>query len=224
MAISGTSQQNVFFDRERPSTLGPCDFRVLIVYADTDGQPTTLRNQILAESHVTLVDLFDAASSTPTLGQLQNYNIVVPFSNSPFSDGVTLGDRLADYVDGGGIVVQCGFSHYGPAQPYGVNGRWVSGNYNPYNYSTNLVSIPFALGSFNTGHPLMAGVTTPQQQLPERSDARWGSDAGGGGQQRQLAGGVPSGERRAYYGRRYSLCRSRCDANRALGTSDSQCQ
>jgi uncharacterized protein YbdZ (MbtH family) len=64
-------------------------------------------------------------------------------------------------ANGGGIVVQCGFSHYGPAQPYGVNGRWVSGNYNPYNYSTNLVrSIPFALGSFNTGHPLMAGVTT----------------------------------------------------------------
>ena len=54
---------------------------------------------------------------TPTLGQLQQYDIVVPFSNSPFLDGVTLGNNLADYVDGGGIVVQYGFSHYGPAQP-----------------------------------------------------------------------------------------------------------
>jgi hypothetical protein len=84
----------------------------------------------------------------------------VPFSNSPFLDGVTLGNNLADYVDGGGIVVQYGFSHYGPGQPYGVNGRWVSGNYNPYNYSTNLIATAFTLGAFNAGHPLMIGVTT----------------------------------------------------------------
>ena len=106
------------------------------------------------------VDLFDATSGTPTLAQLQQYQIVVPFSNSPFLDADTLGNNLADYVDGGGIVVQYGFSLYGPGQPFGVNGRWVSGNYNPYNYSTNLVFGAFTLGAFNAGHPLMAGVTT----------------------------------------------------------------
>ena len=42
----------------------------------------------------------------------------------------------------------------------GVNGRWVSGNYNPYNYSTNLEGNAFSLGTHNAGHPLMAGVTT----------------------------------------------------------------
>jgi hypothetical protein len=37
---------------------------------------------------------------------------------------------------------------------------WLTGNYNPYNYSTNLVlGVPFTLGAFNAGHPLMAGVT-----------------------------------------------------------------
>jgi elongation factor P hydroxylase len=136
-------------------------FRVLIVYADTDGAPTQLRSQILAEPGVTAVDLFDAFSGTPTLGVLQQYNIVVPFSNSTFQDPITLGNNLADYVDAGGIVVQYGFSHYGPGQAYGINGRWVSGDYNPYNYSTNLViRTPFTLGAFNAGHPLMAGVTT----------------------------------------------------------------
>jgi hypothetical protein len=152
---------NVYYNKIG-SAPGPCDFRVLIVYADSSaGAPAQLQSQILAEPNVTAVDLFDATAGTPTLAQLQNYNIVVPFSNSPFSDGATLGDRLADYVDGGGIVVQYGFSHYGPAQPYGINGRWVTGNYNPYNYSTNLVlSTPFTLGSFNAEHPLMAGVTT----------------------------------------------------------------
>ena len=62
-------------------------------------------------------------------------------------------------MDGGGVVVQYGFSHYGPGQPYGINGRWVSGNYNPYSYTTNIQFSPFSLGTFNAGHPLMAGVT-----------------------------------------------------------------
>ena len=141
-------------------TPGGCQFHVLIVYADSTGLPSQLQSEIQAEPNVVAVDLFDAAAGTPTLAQLQQYQIVVPFSNSPFLDGDTLGNNLADYVDGGGIVVQYGFSHYGPGQPYGVNGRWVSGNYNPYNYSTNLQSNAFSLGTFNAGHPLMAGVTT----------------------------------------------------------------
>jgi Dockerin type I domain/Kelch motif len=138
---------------------GGCQFKVLIVYADT-AAPTQLQMEIQAESGVTAVDLFDAQAGTPTLAQLQQYDIVVPYSNFPFADATTLGNNLADYVDGGGIVVQYGFSHYGPAQPYGVNGRWVTGNYNPYNYSTNLELNAFTLGTHNAAHPLMAGVTT----------------------------------------------------------------
>ncbi len=139
---------------------GVCQFHVLIVYADTDGLPTQLQSEIQAEPNVVAVDLFDATVGTPTLGQLQQYEIVVPFSNSPFLDGDTLGNNLADYVDGGGIVVQYGFSHLGPGEPYGINGRWVSGNYNPYDYSENFAFNPFTLGTFNGGHPLMAGVTS----------------------------------------------------------------
>ena len=141
------------------ATCTPSSFHVLIAYADSDGPPTQLQSEILAEPNVTSVDLFDATSGTPTLAQLQAYEIVVPFSNSPFFDADTLGNNLADYVDGGGVVVQYGFSHYGPGQPYGINGRWVSGNYNPYDYSTNLQFNAFSLGTFNAGHPLMAGVT-----------------------------------------------------------------
>src|SRR6478672_7384053 len=146
-------------------TPGVCQFHVLIVYADTDGPPTQLQSEIQAEPNVVAVDLFDANVGTPTLGQLQQYEIVVPFSNSPFFDADTLGNNLADYVDsasvnGGRVVVQYGFSSYGPGQPYGINGRWISGNYNPYTYSTNLEFNAFTLGTHNAAHPLMAGVTT----------------------------------------------------------------
>src|SRR5205814_4571831 len=90
----------------------PCTFQVLIVYSDT-GLPTQLQSEILAEPNVVAVDLFDAMGGTPTLAQLQQYNIVVPYSNFAFFDADTLGNNLADYVDGGGIVVQHGFSYIG---------------------------------------------------------------------------------------------------------------
>jgi hypothetical protein len=139
---------------------GGCQFHVLIVYADTVGAPSHLQSEIQAEPNVVSVDVFDATSGTPTLAQLQQYQIVVPLGSNPFLDGDALGNNLADYVDGGGIVVQYGFSFYGPGQPFGINGRWVSGNYNPYNYSINVEANAFALGPHNAGHPLMAGVTT----------------------------------------------------------------
>ena len=139
-------------------TPGPCQFQVLIVFADA-GPPIQFQTEIQAEPNVTAVDLFDASNATPTLGQLQQYDIVVPFSDLAFFDADTLGNNLADYVDGGGIVVQYGFAHAGPGDPAGINGRWLTDGYNPYDYSEDLEVNPFSLGAFNAGHPLMAGVT-----------------------------------------------------------------
>jgi len=139
-------------------TPGPCQFQVLIVFADA-GPPTQFQTEIQAEPSVTAVDLFDASNATPTLGELQQYNVVVPFSDLQFFDADTLGNNLADYVDGGGIVVQYGFAHAGPGDPAGINGRWLRDGYNPYDYSEDLEVNPFSLGAFNAGHPLMAGVT-----------------------------------------------------------------
>jgi hypothetical protein len=138
---------------------GPCQFQVLIVFADA-GPPIQFQTEIQAEPNVTAVDLFDASASTPTLDQLQQYDIVVPFGDTMFFNSRELGNNLADYVDGGGIVVQYGFSHAGPGDPAGINGRWLRDGYNPYDYSEDLETNPFSLGTFDAGHPLMAGVTT----------------------------------------------------------------
>ena len=104
-------------------SVGGCctpSFRVLIAYADIGGPPTTLQNQILAEPGVTAVDLFDAFSGTPTLAQLQQYNIVCAFSNNAYSNAVAMGNVLADYADTGGIVVGLNFDWFGP--PFGLAG------------------------------------------------------------------------------------------------------
>jgi hypothetical protein len=101
-------------------------FRVLIAYSDIGGPPTTLQHQILAED-VTTADLFDAFSGRPTLTQLEQYDIVVAFSNNAYNDAVAMGNVLADYADAGGIVVGLAFNWSGP--PLGLDGRWITGGY-----------------------------------------------------------------------------------------------
>jgi hypothetical protein len=144
-----------------PKSLGHrptgCQFHVLIVYSD-NGLPSQLQSEIQAEPNVVAVDLFDGQVGTPDLTLLQQYEIVVPYSNFPFADPVTLGNNLADYVDGGGVVVQYGFAFEGTT--YGIFGRWLTDGYSPYDYSLNLQFADFSLGTFNPAHPLMAGVTT----------------------------------------------------------------
>jgi len=88
------------------------------------------------------------------------YGLVVVSSAAPFDDAITLGDRLADYVDSGGRVVQLGFAHSGPGDYRGIYGRWVADGYNPYAYSDELIPSggAFALGAVDRQDGLMAGV------------------------------------------------------------------
>src|SRR5262249_25534361 len=104
----------------------PSAGRVLIAYADIGGPPTTLRNQILAEPGVTAVDLFDAFSGTPTLAQLQQYNLVFAFSNNGWNNATAMGDVLANYQDVGGVVVVGTFA-WDNRGPWLLAGRWITG-------------------------------------------------------------------------------------------------
>jgi hypothetical protein len=140
-------------------TPGPCQFRVLIVYSDVAGTPNQLMGQILAEPDVTAVDLFDAFSGTPTLALLEQYDIVYAFSNNVWFDAVAMGDVLADYEDGGGVVVVSTFA-WDNRGGWLLQGRWVTDGYSPYNststtlFSTNTANIT------DPSHPLMQGVTS----------------------------------------------------------------
>jgi hypothetical protein len=59
---------------------------------------------------------------TPTLAEMQTYDVLIVWSNYAFSDPNAMGDRLADYVDGGGRVVLCCFAYYG-STGWGLGGR-----------------------------------------------------------------------------------------------------
>jgi hypothetical protein len=136
-----------------------CPFRVLIAYADVTGLPTKIQNEIKAEPGVTAVDLFDAHSGTPTVQQLRQYNIVFAFSNSGWNDAVAMGNVLADYQDGGGVVVVGTFA-WDNRGPWLLGGRWVTGGYSPFN-STNLTNfISNTANITQPSHPLMQGVSS----------------------------------------------------------------
>src|SRR5213078_156871 len=137
-------------------TPGGCQFNVLIVSSDLGVQPVTLHDQIAAEPDVVAVDYFDAQNATPTLAQLQPYNIVVSFSNSPYFDPVGMGNVLADYADAGGTVVAFDFDWFGP--PFGLDGRWITDGYTPFvaGGPTNFTNS--CLGMYDNPHPLMQGI------------------------------------------------------------------
>jgi N-acetylneuraminic acid mutarotase len=123
---------------------------ILILYADGQVVPATLRTNLLAQSGVASVDTFDAQSGTPTVGQLQAYDIVVSFSNFGYADPVTLGNNLVTYMNGGGVVVAANFSWYGGSQS--IQGTWLTGGYSPYNNP----------GTVNFGNGTLGTCTVPQ--------------------------------------------------------------
>jgi hypothetical protein len=135
--------------------------RVLIPYGDTGAAPTQLQTALQVEPGIVSVDLFNANTGTPTLAQLQQYDVVAPLAFSAFMNPATLGNNLADYVDGGGVVVQFGltYSQFGSRN---ITGRWATDGYSPYTNSSSTGALTHTLGSFDASHPLMQGVTALQ--------------------------------------------------------------
>jgi hypothetical protein len=113
------------------------------------------QNDLLAEPGIAAVDLFDAFSGTPTVAQLQGYDIVVSFSNNDYNDATAIGNNLATYQAGGGIVVAFNFNWFGP--PFGIQGTWLTAD-SPYNSPAPTRFSTDTLGTC-TFAPLCAGVT-----------------------------------------------------------------
>lgn len=131
-------------------------YSIAIVFSD-DAAPGKLINYINADPDVAGVGTIDARFSTPTLAQLLPFDLVVVFSNTEYADPVALGNVIADYQDAGGIVVATNANWYGP--PYGMEGRWMTGGYTPFNYPAPTQNSTSTLGTYDPSHPLMQGVT-----------------------------------------------------------------
>jgi hypothetical protein len=97
------------------------------------------------------VEVFNVGAGTPTAAQLRDFDSVVVFSDIGTANPVLLGNRLADYVDSGGGVVVSTF-----AQWFGIEGRFVSGGYQPFIGSSQTSGSVQTLGArLIPNHPLL---------------------------------------------------------------------
>jgi PKD repeat protein len=129
---------------------------VAMAISDSDlwnGSP--IQSILLAYGDLGTVDLIDAYHSTPTLAQLQAYDVVLTWSNTPYHDPVGMGNVLADYVDGGGKVINLLFALLPSG---GLLGRFVTGGYSAMTLS-GWSSGTSCLGTYDPSNPIMEGVT-----------------------------------------------------------------
>ncbi len=129
---------------------------VLLVVADYDvdyGSP--IQALLQAYGDLGAVDFFNARDATPTLADLQAYDVVVVWANYAFADATTIGNVLADYVDAGGKVIDMMFA-LDPS--WGYQGRFRTQGYSAMT-TTGYVFDTQCLGAYNASHPIMAGIT-----------------------------------------------------------------
>ena len=106
---------------------------VLIVPAETESEyliGSYNFMDLLADATYSNVDYMDGTTTTPTLTELQAYDLVITYANTHYADKVAMGDVLADYVDGGGRVIIGNYAVYTQGNLTWLDGRIIE-QYNP---------------------------------------------------------------------------------------------
>lgn len=133
----------------------PGAYRILVAESYS-ALPRVLGAQVAAFPDVATVDLVNTGSdgTTPTAAQLAGYDLVVSIGDSTYLDSIGWGNALADYIDGGGIVVETAYDTWDESDPLG---RFATGGYSPLTLGPN-ENDPKTLAAFNPAEPLMQGV------------------------------------------------------------------
>ncbi|HEY1395444.1 PEP-CTERM sorting domain-containing protein [Roseateles sp.] len=146
------------------ATAAAAQASVLILGAPVQaGGLADVQSKIAATGVVSgVVDVFNVATGTPTLAMLTAYDAVLVYNESatvPFASALQLGNVLADYVDLGGGVVEAGLSH-ATSGFKGMQGRFVSANYDVFNTSNNQNSCGGLGQVVRSDSPLMRDITS----------------------------------------------------------------
>jgi hypothetical protein len=106
------------------------------------------------------VSFFDARNSTPTLGELLEFDAVLVYSDGSFQDNAAMGDVLADYVDQGRTVAIATFAFWDPEDQVGISGRLATDGYLPFSQGSQSQPGGLTLVAIDPNHPLLAGVSS----------------------------------------------------------------
>ena len=133
-------------------------YKVLLLYADGSSYVNDVRQKLLLQKGFATIDVFDASSSIPSLELLKEYDVVFVWSNNSFYNTTSLGNLLADYIDGRGHVVTAMFALSNNSY-YSIQGRFSADNYwaiTPGVASTNSRATLGTIAKPN--HPIMKDV------------------------------------------------------------------
>lgn len=133
-------------------------YEILIVKADGGNNPFELEAALQAQPDVSNVAVFDNNTFTPLLSLLQEYDVVIPYSNTDYASATNLGNVLANYVDGGGVVVPLAFDGTTNVNR-SLGGRWITDEYRPWLPGPTVDFANRTLGAHDASHPILQGVT-----------------------------------------------------------------
>jgi hypothetical protein len=138
------------------SQAAPGALRILLVRNISDPD---LATALAANPDVAAVDTFDTSAGTPTPETLATYDLVAATGDSGdgYKDQALWGNRLADFLDAGGALIQFAYDNWDFATAH-PTGRFESGGYAPFIPGPD-DALPTSLGEILVpGSPLLAGV------------------------------------------------------------------
>jgi hypothetical protein len=142
------------------STAGPIDLLIYHSFEATNAEAEDLRDDLVPYlpigSTVDIWNFYSGAAGPAPLSVLEMYDVVFVGIQLAPHDGDIIGDGLADYVDGGGAVVESSAVYDGVVGWWGLGGRWRSENYQTLQSS---MSILFGLTGtiLDPTHPIADG-------------------------------------------------------------------
>jgi hypothetical protein len=130
---------------------------VAIISDEPGAELDDIRSKLLSSGLFSGVDFIHMGTTTPTLPQLQQYASVLIYSGlNSYASPITIGNNLADYVDGGGGVVQAVFSN--ASQP--MAGRFTTSPYVLIGAGGQMMNENLTMQIIDPMHPIMTGVQT----------------------------------------------------------------
>jgi Divergent InlB B-repeat domain len=109
----------------------PGSLRVLLVQTQGTETFSSFIGALKAKPGVAAVDSFEGSVGTPTASTLAGYDLIVSTGDADYQDATLYGNRLADYIDAGGAVIEFAYDNWEEdgAHP---TGRFAAGGYPPF--------------------------------------------------------------------------------------------
>lgn len=129
---------------------------VLVIYSVSNPVFEADVEAKLADTDITVTGFDAEYAAPPTAAQLASYDAVLVYTDHDLADAELTGDLLADYIDGGGGVVQAVF-----ANGYvSVEGRWAREEYEALSGADELSWLRLSLVPLDSASPLLQDVVT----------------------------------------------------------------